>query len=204
MEDFIRRLEPPKYPFAIDAQLAAEGAGHYAAHCADCHGKNGRDFSGERVGKTTPIAAIGTDRHRFDSYTRDLAVTQNLLYTGYEDERFRHFKKTDGYANMPLDGIWLRAPYLHNGSVPTLRDLLEPPDQRPTEFHRGYDRFDAERVGFVSDAARDAAATKHFRFDTREPGNGNFGHAYGTRTLGELQPLTEREKAALVEFLKTF
>ena len=48
-----------------------------------------------------------------------------MLYAGYP-RRFSHFRKTYGYANMPLDGVWLRAPYLHNGSVPTLRDLLNP------------------------------------------------------------------------------
>ena len=56
--------------------------------------------------------------------------------------QFNHFQKTDGYANLPLDGLWLRAPYLHNGSVPTLADLLEPPEQRPKAFLRGSDVID--------------------------------------------------------------
>jgi len=47
-----------------------------------------------------------------------------------------------------LDGIWLRAPYLHNGSVPTLQDLLNPPNERPQTFHRGYDVFDPVKIGF--------------------------------------------------------
>ena len=55
--------------------------------------------------------------------------------------RFSHFRKTNGYANMPLDGLWLRAPYLHNGSVPTLRALLFP-EERPAVFYRGYDVYD--------------------------------------------------------------
>jgi hypothetical protein len=83
------------------------------------------DFSGEYVGRVTPLAEIGTDRRRLDSYTYTLAVNQATLYAGYP-WRFTKFRKTHGYANMPLDGIWLRAPYLHNGSVPSLRDLLEP------------------------------------------------------------------------------
>ena len=89
----------------------------------------------------TAIAAIGTDRRRLDSYTYDLAVNQATLYAGY-DWRFRHFRKTFGYANLPLDGLWLRAPYLHNGSVPNVRDLLEPAANRPGIFYRGYDVFD--------------------------------------------------------------
>jgi hypothetical protein len=67
--------------------------------------------------------------------------------------RFSHFRKTDGYANMPLDGIWLRAPYLHNGSVPNLRALLFP-EERPAEFFRAYDVYDWANVGFVSSGPR--------------------------------------------------
>src|SRR5574340_174234 len=55
-----------------------------------------------------------------------------------------------GYIASFLDGIWLRAPYLHNGSVPTLHDLLEPIEKRPTVFYRGYDVYDQSKVGFVT------------------------------------------------------
>jgi hypothetical protein len=147
----------------------------------------------------TPIAEIGTDRGRLDSYSYDLCVNQNLLYAGYEGERFSHFRKTHGYANQPLDGLWLRAPYLHNGSVPTLRDLLEPAARRPETFYRGDDVYDPVRVGFVSDAPADGAR-RFFRFDTRLAGNRNVGHegpGYGT-------DLSPAEKDALVEYLKTF
>ena len=99
----------------------------------------------------------------------------------------------------PLDGIWLRAPYLHNGSVPSLRDLLEPAARRPAVFWRGNDVFDPVKVGFVSNLP-EAGGKPFFRFDTTQPGNGNGGHegrAYGTE-------LPADDKAALVEFLKTF
>ena len=108
--------------------------------------------------------------------------------------QFSHFRKTDGYANMPLDGLWLRAPYLHNGSVPTLRDLLKPPDQRPKVFFRGYDGYDYDNVGFVSsgpDAERFGS-----RYDTTVQGNNNSGHLYGTN-------LSQAEQDALLEYLKT-
>ena len=112
---------------------------------------------------------------------------------------------------MPLDGLWLRAPYLHNGAVPTLRDLLEPSTARPRCFVRGSTVIDAVRVGFASaaDPAQCAAtagtgtegnATDRFLFDTTLPGNGNAGHegpAYGTE-------LPAADKDALVEYLKTF
>lgn len=151
METFIAALEPPAFPpERIDQGKAARGKPIYERYCADCHGRSGRDFAGTRVGQVTSIDRIGTDRRRLDSYTYELSVVQNSIYAGYGDERYSHFRKTNGYVNMPLDGIWLRAPYLHNGSVPTLRDLLEKPADRPKVFYRGYDLYDFENVGFVS------------------------------------------------------
>jgi len=129
------------------------------------------------------------------------------LYAGNDnpDERFSHFRKTNGYANMPLDGIWLRAPYLHNGSTPTLRDLLEPRSKRPTKFYRGYDVYDQQRMGFIS-TVNEERGQRFFLFDTTDdtgrslPGNGRDGHEgapYGTE-------LPEADKVALIEYLKTF
>ncbi|MFC3551594.1 hypothetical protein ACFOLC_11300 [Lysobacter cavernae] len=198
IEDWLLTLPPPKYPYAIDATQSARGKVVYDDYCAACHGTSGRDFSGKYVGKVTPLAQVGSDRRRLDSYTRDLALNQATLYAGYP-WRFRHFRKTYGYANMPLDGLWLRAPYLHNGSVPTLRDLLEPAAARPKLFYRGDDVYDTGKVGFVSDVAvRDGVA--FFRYDTAVPGNSNAGHdgaVYGTQ-------LPAADKDALVAFLKTF
>ncbi len=225
MEDWLATAEPPKFtdvfPAQFDAALAAEGAPVYARECAACHGASGRDFSGAYVGKVTPIAEIATDRGRLDNYTRDLAVNQNQLYAGFGDERFQTFRKTGGYANAPLDGLWLRAPYLHDGSVPTLEALLEPPDERPQMFLRGYDVYDPRAMGFVSDPARidPALWPRLFCYATDAAGlascpagappmngacaagpcrgNGNGGHLYGTA-------LAPDDKRALIEFLKTF
>jgi hypothetical protein len=197
--DWLRSLAAPPYPFAIDKELAAQGAPLYKKYCAECHGADGKDFRSEQVGKVVPIEKIGTDRRRLDSYTYQVAVNQNMIFAGYDDERFSHFRKTFGYANSPLDGIWLRAPYLHNGSVPTLRELLEPSDRRPTKFYRGYDVYDQKKVGFVSDVA-EQQGRKYFLYDTAEAGNSNQGHEgrrYGTE-------LSNAEKEALVEYLKTF
>jgi hypothetical protein len=150
------------------------------------------------LGRVDPIARIRTDPGRLNSYSELLSFNQNTLYAGYP-WRFKNFRKTNGYANMPLDGIWLRAPYLHNGSVPTLRDLLNPSEQRPKVFYRGYDVFDWNKVGFVSDVAAEKGRT-FFRFDTSVDGNANKGHegeAYGTH-------LSDAEKNAIVEYMKTF
>ena len=225
MDAWVAGAEPPVFadlfPEAFDAALAAEGAEIYAAQCADCHGASGRDFSGAYVGRVTPIGEVGTDPARLDNYTRQLAVNQNVLYAGFGDERFQTFRKTGGYANAPLDGLWLRAPYLHNGSVPTLAALLAPAEDRPVMFLRGHDVYDPAAVGFVSEPARidPDLHGRLFCFVTHRDGlgdcpagapemngacddgpcrgNGNGGHRYGTE-------LPAAEKRALIEYLKTF
>jgi hypothetical protein len=199
MEDYLNTAQPPPYPYPIDEALAQRGAPIYREYCARCHGESGSNFTGELVGHVTPIELIATDPHRLDSYTAELCANQNLLYSAYPAERFSHFRKTFGYANQPLDGIWLRAPYLHNGSVPTLRDLLNPASQRPRLFYRGYDVYDPKNVGFVTSRAEENGH-QYFQFDTLRPGNGNAGHegrVYGT----ELPPA---DKDALIEYLKKF
>ncbi|HEY0006996.1 MAG TPA: cytochrome c [Pyrinomonadaceae bacterium] len=188
IEDWVLDFKAPAYPYAVNESLASRGEAVYQQNCASCHA-----FGGAQVGQVNPITEIGTDPHRLDSYTYILASNQNLMYTGYP-WRFSHFRKTNGYANMPLDGIWLRAPYLHNGSVPTLRDLLEPPDKRPKEFYRGYDVYDQKMVGFVSNVSTEGSR-QFFRYDTTQPGNGNGGHLYGTN-------LSNEDKEALVEYMK--
>jgi mono/diheme cytochrome c family protein len=198
VRDWIWTLPPPKYPYPIDQALAARGAGLYQQHCLQCHaGSRFREgvVEGGLVGQIDDIDRIGTDRHRLDSYTYVFASNQYALYPESQ-YRFTHFRKTRGYANQPLDGIWLRGPYLHNGSVPTLRALLDPPDRRPKVFYRGYDLFDRDGVGFVWNV-KAADGRAFFEYNTALPGNGNGGHLYGTK-------LPDADKQAVVEYLKTF
>ena len=198
VRDWIWTLPPPQYPYAIDRTLAARGAPIYQQSCANCHADNRfRDgvIAGARVGQVEPIGTIGTDPYRLNSYTLTFASNQYGLYPE-SPYRFTHFRKTNGYANHPLDGIWLRAPYLHNGSVPTLRDLLDAPEARPKAFYRGYDVYDQTKVGFVSDVPA-ADGQVYTRYDTTVPGNANSGHVYGTT-------LSDDDKRAIVEYLKTF
>lgn len=188
IEAWIRELPPPAYPYAVDASLAAQGSGIYNRSCAYCHA-----FGSAQVGQVVPKEEIGTDPHRVDSFTPVLAEKMNTLGTGHP-WKLTHYRKTEGYSNVPLDGLWARAPYLHNGSVPTLWDLLLGVAERPRVFYRGYTVYDREKVGFVSSGPEAEAAG--FKFDISIPGNGNQGHLYGT----ELSP---EEKKALLEFLKT-
>lgn len=187
---------------AADPAVLARGRAVYLEACAGCHGMQtpaGYAFSGARIGQVEPIEAIGTDRWRFDSYTEELARYQNTLFADDPRYAFRNFRKTEGYANLPLDGLWLRGPYLHNGAVPTLRDLLAPPDARPKAFLRPADIVDRRNGGFVAEPCDPQVPPPagRFCFDTTLPGNGNGGHLYGTG-------LPAADKEALLAFLLTF
>lgn len=200
--DWIMGLLPPRYqdlqPAAVapvDAARAARGADLFGQHCARCHSPQG-----DRIGRVEPIAGLGTDPNRIAEFLPGLADALNKL--GTSQWQLRNFRVQNGYVNTLLDGVWLRAPYLHNGSVPTLRDLLNPPAERPPRFCRGRTDYDWQRLGWVWEpvAAAGPAAVRpcgpHYLYDTATPGNSNAGHTYGTT-------LPDDDKAALLEFLKT-
>ena len=164
IEQWALDLPPPPFPRRSRRRArAANGRAGLRDGVRACH-----DFGAARVGQVTPVAEIGTDPERLHSFTAELAARMNTL-GDRQPWKFSHFRKTDGYANMPLDGVWLRAPYLHNGSVPTLRALLFP-EERPAVFYRGYDVYDwtagrlrrrraeAEKAG-VPGSIRPCAAT---------------------------------------------
>jgi hypothetical protein len=187
---YISYVQPPKYPFAVDSALAAKGRILYQEQCAECHAIGGR-----RTGRVEPIdnPMLQTDRHRIDMWTQNSATAYNNYGAGHF-WRLTHFVKQNGYVNVPLEGLWLRGPYLHNGSVPSLADLLAEPAQRPKRFYRGYDVINPENVGFVSQGPE--AQRVGFCYDTSVPGNGNGGHLWGTT-------LDPGDKRAMLEFLKT-
>ena len=188
IETWLLDLEPPPYPYPVDDVLASRGSELFTEHCGVCHAPGG-----ERTWAVIPIGEVGTDRHRLDMWTAEAAETYNAFADGYPWD-FSGFRKTNGYVASALEGLWLTAPYLHNGSVPSLPELLELPDHRPRVFHRGYDVYDPERVGFVSTGP--TAEREGSRYDTAEPGNSNEGHLYGTS-------LSAEDRAALVEYMKT-
>jgi hypothetical protein len=116
------------------------------------------------------------------------------------------------YRARPLDGVWATAPYLHNGSVPTLRDMLLPQNQRPTSFCVGNRQFDPANVGVVTKTRpEEPCAAGLTDFNVSLLGNSNRGHSFeGVETdLRKLPPgvigpeLTNDERRALVEYLKT-
>lgn len=102
--------------------------------------------------------------------------------------------KSPMYKARPLNGVWASAPYLHNGSVPTLRQMLTPPSQRVRTFYVGSRDYDPVDVGFKSVESQDGA--RHYLYDTSLDGNHNVGHPFGTS-------LSDADKDRLIEFLKT-
>ena len=98
------------------------------------------------------------------------------------------------YKTRPLNGVWASAPYLHNGSVPTLWELLKKPDDRAKRFFVGSRQYDPVDVGLRS--VPEENGVRYFDFDVSVKGNGNGGHPYGTG-------LPDDQKRELIEYLKT-
>ena len=135
----------------------------------------------------------------YDSQTPPLSASARDRLNGYRPNGIR---APLAYKARPLDGIWATAPYLHNGSVPTLWALLSPYSERPTIFSLGNRQFDPVHVGYVDGGP--------FRLDTRLAGNRNTGHLFETPadpahprqgTIGPTLPPDDRR--ALIEYLKT-
>jgi len=150
---------------------------------------------GEALGQLVGLVV----NHWYDSQNPPLTAADRLRLNGYRSNGIR---APLDYKARPLDGIWATAPYLHNGSVPTLWALLSPYAERPTVFSLGNRQFDPINVGYLNGGS--------FSLDTRIAGNHNTGHLFETPAdpahprLGIIGPTLSRdERRALVEYLKT-
>jgi hypothetical protein len=194
IEHLLRTMAPPPSPLHPDPAQVQRGQVIYAANCAECHAKGGA-----RTLTVIPLAEIGTNPHRDAMWTVQARDAYNNYRDGY-DWGFKSFRKQDGYVAEPLDAIWLKGPYLHNGSVPTLADLLQPVDQRPRSFLHDSTVLDKEKIGFVSPPCTPGDTKQAgFCFDTdeaKQPGNSRAGHTYGTT-------LPATDKADLIAYLAT-
>ncbi len=195
---YLESLEPPPYPFDIDAKLAGRGQAVFNHHCAKCHGTYGANET--YPSKIVPIDVVKTDRVRLDALTVEHRRSYGASWFA-ENDREPVVEQPGGYVAPPLDGIWASAPYLHNGSVPTLWHLMHA-DKRPVVWRRIGDQFDADKVGFaitIHDGLPAGARSLHERrqfFDTRQFGKSAAGHLFPQR-------LSEDEKRAVLEYLKT-
>ena len=191
---YIYSLQPPKYPRPVDQSLVAQGATIFEKKCSGCHGRYGEE---ERYPNLLiPGSTIQTDSLLYSvNYTHPQLVdwfNRSWFAGGSHPARLVPMR---GYIAPPLDGIWITAPYLHNGSVPTLDALLNS-KERPTYWSRNFDKpqYDYEKVGWQHTVETKGSSTTVY--DTRQPGYGNGGHYFG-------DGLSDSERKAVIEYLKT-
>jgi mono/diheme cytochrome c family protein len=202
LQAFLASLEPPRYPFHVDPAKAARGRATFEKSCARCHGTYGEN--GQYPNKIVPLEVIGTDRARFDGLSDRLKAHYNATWLGAD---YPVDGKRIGYQAPPLDGIWATAPYLHNGSVPTLELVLHS-SARPGRFTRppstDFEHYDSTHVGWkfrevshdeLLSTARRSPFEAKFIVDTSRFGMSNSGHTFGDK-------LSEGERMDLIEYLK--
>lgn len=256
LEELIKKIGPPKWPWALDRQLAREGERIFARStdeggCVECHGIRLKEFGLW----DTPIQDVGTDSRQygilegqvntgvmrgaripFSPALKETDSAFNVLSVAVAGSILQHyvpildrtfalaapqqrlddvvsgkalqlvaaFRRPPGsrqtgsirYESRVMQGIWAAAPYLHNGSVPTLAELLKPASQRVGAFKVG-SAYDVEAVGLAVEQSQFG----DYRLQTtdcnaRDSGNSRCGHEFGTQ-------LPAAEKRALLEYLKT-
>jgi hypothetical protein len=185
--DLSEHIRAPRYPFAIDSAAAKRGAAHYQSLCAACHDGPETDtrlHAPSEVGTepTRAVAFTQVQADRFNKFLTDLEIP------GYRPPQEPGIRGTQKYWAASLAGVWARSPYLHNGSVRTMQELLTPPPQRAKSFHRGSRTYDTAQMGYVDEGA--------YVLETSNSGNSNAGHDYSTN-------LSSSQKHELIEFLKT-
>lgn len=197
---FLLSLEPPVYPYPIDRAKADTGRGVFERDCARCHGTYG-DL------ETYPNLVVATSEVGTDATLARGAGQFADRYINWFNASFfgelSFLAPAPGYVAPPLDGIWATAPYLHNGSVPTLRALLDS-SRRVPFFTRSFDStdYDREAVGWRTTALATGQSEPpqgtraSYIYDTTILGYGNGGHTYGDRLRAD-------ERDALIEYLKT-
>jgi mono/diheme cytochrome c family protein len=206
IHQFILSLEAPRFPFPIDPQKAHTGRAIFTQHCSRCHGTYGSDAS--YPNKIVTLETIGTDPLLAESITDKAVEHFNRSWLGREkgkDGKPIQAKQSLGYQAPPLDGIWATGPYFHNSSVPTVYHVLNS-KARPKVFTRSYgtevEDYDAVKVGWkITPLAQGAdakmpAIERRKIYDTSLPGQANTGHTFG-------DALTEQERIAVIEYLKT-
>ena len=167
----------------------------------DCAGvKAGTAFEGASFARTVQAAVDGIKQKAYeaagidDAQRRVMEDLDRRKTVTWRDTLLDTKAPYGPYAARPLYGIWAAAPFLHNGSVPTLYDLLLPPERRPKTFALGSRQYDPVKLGF---AVEMSCSQQDCLVDTTRTGDGNGGHVWGT-------DLSESDRTALLEYLKTY
>ncbi|MEM7374524.1 MAG: hypothetical protein AAF587_38385 [Bacteroidota bacterium] len=190
---WMRTIEPPAYPKPINHSLAQKGQLLFADHCAKCHGTYGERET--YPNKIIPMAEIGTDSvYAAYSIRSELTAWYNDSWLSQSSPQAK-LVPAYGYIAPPLDGIWASSPYLHNGSVPTIADLLDS-QHRPTYWARSgkSDDYDYQKLGWKYQVRKHKRGK--YTFDTTQHGAANHGHTFG-------DDFRQEERLAVIEYLKT-
>ena len=231
LNPFINNLPPPPYPFDIDREKALRGMAIFQQECAGCHKPGNRDvIPAVKLGVDENRSLVNTDVSRYglaalvmescrifikNNPDNDWCLPRNDkgevitdITAAYDD----YFKDTpgrvragkNGYKADMLHGIWAHAPYLHNGSVPTLMNMVCP-DTRPAKFLRGNIYYDSDMVGFEWQNLPKQRYSPYETvlvktYDTSEFGRDNGGHEYGADLCPDTKDLdTSKDRKAVVE-----
>lgn len=190
---WLQTLEPPAYPGPVNQLLAAEGQRVFEDNCSKCHGTYGEKES--YPNKLVSLSLVKTDP-MYANYAKNSGIVDWYNKSWFaQSEPKSYFEPNLGYVAPPLDGIWATAPYLHNGSVPTVEALLNS-SSRPAIWARSGNShdYDYEALGWQYTELEDAKGD--WAFDTNLPGYSNKGHYFGDK-------LTGAERKAVLEYLKT-
>jgi len=194
VKEFILSLEAPSYPGEVDMAAAEKGKTLFELNCSFCHGTYGTN--GSYSTKLIDLEVLDTDPHLAQS-NYAYADFENWFNTSWfgVDQNFAKIVPGDGYIAQPLDGVWATAPYFHNGSVPSLEDVLNS-GQRPEFWKKEttFDNYDHQKMGlkYLSVNSKEDIWT----YDTNLLGYGNQGHTFGDH-------LSVSERSDVIEYLKT-
>ncbi|MBR9920621.1 MAG: hypothetical protein GYB31_07255 [Bacteroidetes bacterium] len=186
---WVAALEPPAYPYPVDAELAETGEVLFNQECSKCHGTYGENPA--YPNKLVSTKFIGTDPlyARYFSRLSGLPEWYNASWFARSEPK-SELLALEGYIAPPLDGIWATPPYFHNGSVPTIEGVLDS-GKRMDKWKR-IDGYDTNRLGWMISPGGGGKET----YDTSKPGYSNSGHYFGDE-------LKDVEKLAILEYLKT-
>ena len=190
---YLYTLEPPKFPKPINEQLAQAGKPLFDKNCSKCHGTYAEKETYPNL--LIPAAIIKTDSALYvANYSQPEVINwfNNSWFTkGSTPAKLVPYK---GYIAPPLDGIWITAPYFHNGSVPTLEGVLNSM-ARPAYWSRDFKqpKYNYDTPGWAYTAH---ASPKKKAYNTTLNGYGNYGHYFGDK-------LSNDERKAVIEYLKT-
>lgn len=191
---YIKSIKAPKYPKFINQELAKNGETIFINNCSKCHGTYGEKENYPNL--LIPSNIIQTDSLLFKANYQNPQFIEWFNKSWYaQGDYAAKLVPANGYVAPPLDGVGATAPYLHNGSVPTIEAVLNS-KTRPSIWSRDFKNpvYNYDQLGWQYEVKEKPNGKKYY--NTNLPGYGNYGHYFGDK-------LTNAERKALIEYLKT-